>query len=71
MNRTFKIVGRYLPVEEQKSWCRGKPNTQAKKRVYASEEDFLKYSPETIERWKKMYSVEIYEMVNGKWKTYE
>lgn len=67
MNRTFKVVGRYLPSKDQKVWCRGKPDTQAKKTVYTSKKDFETYSPNLIRRWKELYQVEVYELVNDKW----
>ena len=46
-------------------WARGKPLTQAKKRVYVNEEDYLKYSPELIRRWKELYIVEVYAHVSS------
>jgi len=63
MNRTFKVIGRYRPKDEQSPWCRGKPGLQAKKRVYTSFEDFEKYSPETINRYNDIYKAEVYELI--------
>jgi hypothetical protein len=63
----FKVVGRYKKQENQKSWCRGKPGTQAKKRVYIDEFDYLKYSSELIARWATIYDVEIYKKEGSKW----
>lgn len=71
MNRTFKVVGIHRPKEWQESWCRGKPNTQAKKRVYTSKKDFDKYSPDLISRWENYYQVEVYELVNDKWEKFD
>lgn len=66
----FKIVGRYKEKENQESWNRGKPLTQAKKRTYINEEDFNKYSPKLIERWERLYYVEVYENINDVWELY-
>ena len=63
----YKVVGRYKEKEFQESWCRGKPHTQAKKRVYVDEVDFLKYSPDLIKRWKRMYYIEVYNKINSEW----
>jgi hypothetical protein len=67
-----KVVGRYKAKEFQKNWCKGKPGVQAKKRVYSTLSDFLRYSPELIKRWEEMYVVEVYKMdSHGNWKLEE
>ena len=58
---SYKVIGRHKEKENQRSWLTGRPLTQAKKRVYVNESDFLKYSPELISRYKKFYYVEIYK----------
>jgi hypothetical protein len=68
VNKSFKIVGKYRAEDLQPSWCRGKPNTQAKKRVYTSEEDYNKYGKDTATRWRSYYDVTAYELIDGKWK---
>ena len=57
---SYKVIGRHKEKDKQPSWRTGRPLTQAKKRVYVSEADFLRYSPELIARYKKFYYVEIY-----------
>ena len=71
MNRTFKVVGRNKSKEEMPSYVYGQPNCVAKKRVYTSLEDFKKYSPDLIQRYKQIYDVEVYELINGKWERVE
>jgi len=41
--------------------------TQAKKRVYVNRDDFLRYSPDLIKRYEKIYYVEVYRFdeLNG------
>jgi hypothetical protein len=68
MNRSFKVVGRNKEKDEQPSWCRGIAGRVAKKRVYTCAEDFHRYGPALIERYARMYDVEVYERVDGKWK---
>ena len=72
MNRSFKVVGKYKALEEQSAWSNGKPHTQAKKRVYTSKDDFDRYAPELIQRWRDntKWDVTAYEMINGKWVEY-
>jgi len=67
MSVPYKIIARYRSPELQESWNRGKEGTQAKKATYVNMDDYLKYSPETISRWRKMYDVSIFKMVNKKW----
>jgi len=68
MSRSFKLVGRYT---ERCRFNRGKVGTQAKKRVYTSLEDFNRYAPDTLKRWKKFcgFRVEAYERKGNKWVT--
>ena len=56
-NKTFKIVSR-----------NPKTGRQFKKRVYTSEEDYLKYKDDLIKRYSYNYDVEVYEMISGGWK---
>ena len=63
----YKVVGRFKKKEDQKSWCRGKEGTQAKKRTYINDVDYMKYSPELIERWAKLYDVEIHKNNGDTW----
>ncbi len=67
MNRTFKVEARHKPKDEQPSWRRGSPLCVAKKRIYTSLEDFEKYSPKTIKRYKELYMVEVLELIDGHW----
>jgi len=57
---SYKVIGRHKEKESQPSWITGRPLTQAKKRVYVSEADFIRYSPDLITRYKKFYYVEVY-----------
>lgn len=57
---SYKVVARHKEESQQPSWLRGKPFTQAKKRVYVNYSDFLTYSPSLISRYEKNYDVEIY-----------
>lgn len=57
MNKTFKIIG-----------INQKTNRQEKKRIYTSEEDYLKYKDELIDRYKTYMHVKCYELIDGKWK---
>ena len=58
MNRTFKITGKDPKTKRQR-----------KKRVYTSEEDYLKYKDELIKRYKSyLVEVECYELINKIWK---
>lgn len=59
MNSTYKIIGRH-PYN----------NRQVKKRVYTSSEDFLKYKDDLINRYIGYLNVEIYELIDGKWKLF-
>lgn len=61
----YKVVGRYKKQTLQKSWCRGKEGTQAKKRTYINKSDYDKYAHDLIKRWKCHYDVEIYKDVDG------
>ena len=72
-NRSFKIVGRHRSEDKQKSWDYGKSGTIAKKRVYTSYDDFIKYRDELIYRWVNYcnYDVEAYERIDGEWVVYE
>lgn len=64
----YKIVGRYLSVEERPKWASfGKTGCQHKKRVYVSYEDFKRYAPETLKRWSAYLSVSAFRLVDGKW----
>jgi len=67
MNRSFKVIGRNKPYDEQKSWQHGEPGVQAKKRIYTSLKDFQRYSPKLIKRYKNLYEVEVYELIDEKW----
>lgn len=67
MSVPFKVVGKYKPINLQKSWDRGKPGTQAKKATYINESDYLKYSTELLKRWVDLYDVEVFKMVDSKW----
>lgn len=67
MNRVFKVVAIFRNPEQNPSWNRGKEGTQAKKQTYVSESDFKKYSPILIKRWKKIWDVKCYELINEKW----
>lgn len=67
MTTPHKIIARYKSPELQKSWSRGKEGTQAKKATYVNKDDYLKYSPETLARWEKMYDVSAFKMVGKKW----
>lgn len=63
----YKVVGRFREKELQESWNQGKPGTQAKKRVYISLDDFIKYSPDLITRWETSYDVEVYKNEDNEW----
>lgn len=63
----YKVVGKFKKKEDQKNWCKGREGTQAKKRVYINDADYMKYSPNLIERWARLYDVEIYKNNGGNW----
>ena len=69
MNRTFKVIARFASPEDVSSrWVpRGIIGRIANKRVYTSKEDFDKYAPETIDRYKTMYATSVFELIDGKW----
>jgi len=67
MTVPFKIVAKYKGADQQQSWARGKPGTQAKKATYINESDYLKYSPDLLSRWNRFYLVEVFKMHDGKW----
>ena len=62
-----KVVAKYKQEDMQKSWSKGKPLNQAKKRVYISEEDYNRYSPNLIKRWSRGYYIEVSQYIDGKW----
>jgi len=64
---SYKVIGRHKEKDLQPSWHIGRPMTQAKKRVYVNRDDFLRYSPDLIKRYEKIYYVEVYRFdeLNG------
>ena len=71
VNTPRKLVARFKKKEDQQSWNRGKQGTQAKKAIYITNDDYKKYSPETIKRWLELYDVTAFIMVNRKWEQFD
>jgi len=70
-NRTFKIISRYMPEDQQKSWSKGKPGLQHKKKIYTSILDYKQYSPKLLERWRHSFDVTEFELIKGEWIPYD
>jgi hypothetical protein len=56
MNKTFKIVG-----------INPETNRQQKKRIYTSQEDYLKYKDDLIKRYQTYMNVMCFELIDNKW----